>query len=68
MPTSMRQFSIWLQPETLAELSRISKEAKRPVGFLIREIIEEHVEANPSAATQLLNARISRVENFKAKE
>jgi hypothetical protein len=40
----LKRLTVWFDTSTLKALARIGKEQDRPVGWLIRKIVEEYVE------------------------
>jgi len=39
----LRRLTVWLDTSTLKELARMGKERDRPIGYLVRKIVEEYV-------------------------
>ena len=39
----LKRTTVWLDSVTLKELAKMGKEQDRPVGYLIRKIVEDHV-------------------------
>jgi predicted transcriptional regulator len=48
----LQRFSIWLDKKTIQAMKEISKEADRPVGWLIRKAVEDFVEQRRAKSKQ----------------
>lgn len=40
----LKRLTVWLDTSTLKALAKMGKDQDRPVGWLVRKIVEDHIE------------------------